>query len=201
MPVVDLNCRKCGKEVTEYAENLWQCLHCGAKYKYEKPTPLNAVPSVTIKKNTRVIAARTLYDSDGIKVTPSMIFEGGNSTPVSSIVGIEQETTSNSDLVKETYCTAWLSAGFGVLAFFFGIRFLFDIATGLDVIVGGFLISCAAASFIPLRKVLLNPPTQRFSYKEKIFLKENREVFFVFTDIKKATLFETAVNTAIAAHV
>ncbi len=96
MPVVNLNCRKCGKETTEYAKNKWRCLHCGAKYRYEKPQPLAAVPSVTINKNQRSSIKEVLYDSDGIKVTPSMISVEKNlgttavqSTPVSAVIGIE----------------------------------------------------------------------------------------------------------------
>ncbi len=36
MPVISMACPKCGKQATEYAENKWQCLHCGRKFLYEE---------------------------------------------------------------------------------------------------------------------------------------------------------------------
>jgi len=37
MPIQSTTCPKCGKETSEYAENKWQCLHCGRKFVYEEP--------------------------------------------------------------------------------------------------------------------------------------------------------------------
>ena len=39
MPVYDMKCPKCGKQSTEYAENKWQCLHCGNKFIYKEESP------------------------------------------------------------------------------------------------------------------------------------------------------------------
>ena len=36
MPVYNMACPKCGKQSTEYAEDRWQCLHCGNKFIYKK---------------------------------------------------------------------------------------------------------------------------------------------------------------------
>ena len=35
MPVYNMACPKCGKQSTEYAEDKWQCLHCGNRFIYK----------------------------------------------------------------------------------------------------------------------------------------------------------------------
>lgn len=39
MAKVDMTCPRCGKNATEYAQNKWQCLGCGAKFLYDPNAP------------------------------------------------------------------------------------------------------------------------------------------------------------------
>jgi DNA-directed RNA polymerase subunit RPC12/RpoP len=57
MPVQSMSCPKCGRQATEYAEGKWQCLHCGIKFLYEKPTA-----PITNIATTVSLDAAALYD-------------------------------------------------------------------------------------------------------------------------------------------
>ena len=37
MPIQPMTCPRCGRPASEYDENKWRCLNCGAKFIYEAP--------------------------------------------------------------------------------------------------------------------------------------------------------------------
>ena len=39
MPVFSMACPKCGRQAIEYAEDKWQCLHCGTRFVYKDEGP------------------------------------------------------------------------------------------------------------------------------------------------------------------
>ena len=57
MSLISMACPKCRKQATEYDEHKWQCLHCGIKFLYERPTApvTNITTSVSLD-------ASALYD-------------------------------------------------------------------------------------------------------------------------------------------
>ncbi len=204
MPVVNLNCRKCDKATTEYAKNKWRCLHCGAKYRYEKPQPLAAVPSVTINKNGRNPIKNILYVGDGIKVTPSMISvekklgtTAVQSTPVSAVVGIETEKFGMTGLQQEMVAFCFMILGACLIVP--SIMNLFAGTMSMGVVLAAWILGGLLAA--PWACFKRNPPDDLFTYKETLLLKGSRTKEIMFKNVQEAKRFETAVNTAIAAHI
>ena len=205
MPVVNLNCRKCGKETTEYAKNKWRCLHCGAKYRYEKPKPVAAVPSVTINKNKKTVAKEILFQDGDLKITPSLFCDGPAAIPISAILGIENKTEVISVRTKKIIgvVCVFLTALFGfvvpIVSLFEGnfIAFWFWLLIGLSASYG-----LKADVVLWWRGEMEDEHryTQVIRLKEGA-LKEGAELKKQFANAEKMMLFETAVNTAIAAHV
>ena len=171
------------------------------------------MPSVTINKTGRRSAEGGLFEAEGVKVTPSVLFypEQKITIPISTITAVEEKEKIDVpyDSGFSTTLLCYTAAGFGLFFMYWNVTLcLGDYRKMADVrflVYFWFFNILILPMFIPLLISFFKPPQateEKRSFFEKIHLSSGGKPLVIqFSERRLANGFNRAVNAAIAAHV